>query len=141
MFLFTFTTIMAYSMYLSRIYFYFFGKFSDKASVKFVNFAINLATVILGFLGPLIKSTSIWNLASAMCGLISIVNLVCLLLLCKYGIATLKDYERQLEKGLDPVFIPKDSGFENADLWTKIVNENYKKQLDEYNKVFLEESK
>ena len=137
MFLFTFTTIMAYSMYLSRIYFYFFGKFTDKKSVKLVNFAINLATVLLGFLGPLIKSTSIWNLASAMCGLISIFNLICLLFLYKPGIETLKDYEKQLQKGLDPVFVPDNIGIKNADLWNEIVNENYKEQLDKYNEVFL----
>ena len=140
MFLFTFTTIMAYSMYLSRIYFYFFGGREDgEGGVKAASLAINIATVILAFCGPLIGSATIWNLASAMCGLISLVNLVCLALMYKPGAATLRDYERQLKKGIDPVFIPEKCGIENADIWHKIVEKDYAQELEAYKRAFPDE--
>lgn len=138
MFLFTFTTIMAYSMYLSRIYYYFFSDHIESKPVKMVNIAINIATVALGFWGPLISSSTIWNLASALCGLLSLVNLACLALLYKPGIKTLRDYERQKKMGLDPVFIPEECGIKNADLWHKIIEEDYAEELAEYRRVFPE---
>ncbi len=136
MFLFTFTTIMAYSLYLSRIYYYFFSGKTDNKYVKMVNVGINIATVVLAFLGPLISSATIWSMASAMCGLISLVNLTCLILLYKPGVATLRDYERQLAKGLDPVFVPEDCGIEHAELWHKITAEDYSQELEAYQRAF-----
>ena len=139
MFLFTFTTIMAYSMYLSRIYYYFFSDHIENKSVKLVNIAINVATVVLGFIGPLVGSATIWNLASALCGLLSLVNLACLALLYKPGVATLRDYERQLKKGIDPVFVPERCGIQGAELWHKIIAEDYADELAAYKKAFPEQ--
>ena len=75
-------------------------------------------------------------MASAMCGLISLVNLFSLILLYKPAIITLKDYEKQLKMGLDPVFIPEKYEIENAELWNKIIEEDYTTELDNYKKVF-----
>ena len=120
MFLFTFTTIMAYSLYLSRINYFFFSGYTDKKNVKIVSTLINIVTTVLAFLGPLVSSSTIWSMASAMCGLISLINLFSLILLYKPAIITLKDYEKQLKMGLDPVFIPEKYKIENAELWNKI---------------------
>lgn len=136
MFLFTFTTIMAYSMYLSRIYYYFFGNRIHDKRVKWINIGINIAAVIVAFFGPLVNPTTIWSLASALCGLLSLVNLACLILLYKPAVATLKDYERQLKEGIDPVFIPENCHIENADLWHEIIAEDYADELKVYNKAF-----
>lgn len=136
MFLFTFTTIMAYSLYLSRINYFFFSGYTDKKNVKIVSTLINIVTTVLAFLGPLVSSSTIWSMASAMCGLISLVNLFSLILLYKPAIITLKDYEKQLKMGLDPVFIPEKYGIENAELWNKIIEEDYTTELDNYKKVF-----
>lgn len=138
--LFTFTTIMAYSMYLSRIYYYFFSDCLDKPIVKAVNIAINAATVALGFVGPLVHSTLIWNMASALCGLLSLVNLACLAFLYKPGIATLRDYERQLAKGIEPVFIPERCGIKGAEYWNQIIKEDYPEELSAYQKAFAKKS-
>lgn len=137
--LFTFTTIMAYSMYLSRIYYYFFSDQLDKPIVKVVSVAINVATVTLGFIGPLVHSTLIWNMASALCGLLSLVNLACLALLYKPGIATLRDYERQLAKGIEPVFIPENCHIKDAELWHTIIQEDYSEELSAYHQAFPKE--
>ena len=136
MFLFTFTTIMAYSLYLSRINYFFFSGHTNRKNVKIVSTLINIVTTILAFLGPLVSSSTIWSMASAMCGLISLVNLFSLILLYKPAIITLKDYEKQLKMGLDPVFIPEKYKIENAELWNKIIEEDYNTELDNYKKVF-----
>lgn len=136
MFLFTFTTIMAYSMYLSRIYYYFFGSRIHEKRVKLVNIGINIATVVVSFFGPLINPTTIWSLASALCGLLSLVNLASLVLMYKPAVATLRDYERQLKVGIDPVFIPENCNIDNADLWHQIIAEDYADELKVYNKTF-----
>lgn len=91
---------------------------------------------MLGFVGPLVSSTTIWNLASALCGLLSLVNLACLALLYKPGVSTLRDYEAQLKHGLDPVFIPERCGIENAELWHRIIAEDYADELKAYKQVF-----
>lgn len=88
------------------------------------------------FVGPLVSSTTIWNLASALCGLLSLVNLACLALLYKPGVSTLRDYEAQLKHGLDPVFIPERCGIENAELWHRIIAEDYADELKAYKQVF-----
>ena len=98
MFLFTFTTVMAYSVYLRGVYHYFFGGSTQGSLVKRVGLAVNIAIVILAFFGPLISSQTIWSLASALCGVIFLVNIVCLVFLYKPGVAVLRDYERQLKK-------------------------------------------
>lgn len=139
MFLFTFTTIMAYSMYLSRIYYYFFSNRINNPTVKFINIGINVATIILAFVGPLVSSTTIWNLASALCGLLSLVNLACLGLLYKPGISTLRDYEEQLKRGVDPVFIPERCGIQGAELWHTIIAEDYADELKAYKQAFPDE--
>ena len=136
MFLFTFTTIMAYSLYLSRINYFFFSGHTNRKNVKIVSTLINIVTTILAFLGPLVSSSTIWSMASAMCGLISLVNLFSLILLYKPAIITLKDYEKQLKMGLDPVFIPEKYKIENTELWNKIIEEDYNTELDNYKKVF-----
>ncbi|BEP00050.1 alanine/glycine:cation symporter family protein [Fusobacterium nucleatum] len=138
MFLFTFTTIMAYSIYLNNINYFFFGGHTNKKNIKLISILINIAITILAFFGPLVKSSTIWSMASAMCGIISLINLISLILLYKPGIATLKDYERQLKMGIDPVFIPEECGIKDAELWNKIIEEDYSEELANYKKVFKE---
>ncbi|MBU5310986.1 alanine:cation symporter family protein [Tissierella carlieri] len=136
MFFFTFTTVMAYSVYLNCINRYLFKSDIDGVRAKKSMMYINLATVIMAFAGPLISSATIWNLASAMCGIISIVNVGSLVLLYKPGVATLKDYERQIKKGIDPVFIPENCGITNADIWNEIIRRDYADELAAYQKAF-----
>lgn len=44
--------------------------------------------------------------------------------------------KKQLKMGLDPVFIPEKYKIENAELWNKIIEEDYNTELDNYKKVF-----
>ncbi len=140
MFFFTFTTVMAYSVYLNSINRYLFKRDIDGIRAKKTMLYINLATVVMAFAGPMISSATIWNLASAMCGIISIVNVGCLVLLYKPGIATLKDYERQIKKGIDPVFIPENCGITNADVWKEIIQQDYAEELCAYQKTFPDDN-
>lgn len=134
MFLFTFTTVMAYSIYLRGVYNYFFS--GSPQTIKKAGLAVNIAIVILAFFGPLISSQVIWSIGSALCGIISLTNIVCLVFLFKPGVAVLRDYERQLKKGIDPVFIPENCGITNAHIWHEIIQTNYPKELEAYRAAF-----
>ena len=134
MFLFTFTTVMAYFIYLRGAYNYIFGRRAQ--TVKRVGLAVNIATVVFTFFGPLVSSQAIWSFASALCGILSLVNIACLVFMFKPGVAVLRDYERQLKKGIDPVFIPENCGVQNAQLWHEIIAKNYSKELEAYRAAF-----
>ena len=47
-------------------------------------------------------------------------------------------YERQLKKGIDPVFIPENCGIKNAPIWHEIIEKNYSKELEAYRAAFIE---
>ena len=136
MFLFTFTTVMAYSVYLRGVYHYFFSEPAQGHMIKKVGLAVNIAIVVLAFFGPLISSQTIWSLASTLCGIIFLINIVCLVFLYKPGVAVLKDYERHLRKGIDPVFIPENCGIKNAELWHEIIEKDYSEELKAYREAF-----
>lgn len=68
-------------------------------------------------------------------GLIAWFNLLGLLFLVKPVAAPLKDFEKQKKLGLDPVFVPKDCGIKNAELWHEITNEHYSDLIAEKNRV------
>jgi len=38
--------------------------------------------------------------------------------------------------GIDPVFIPEECGIKDAELWNKIIEEDYSEELANYKKAF-----
>ncbi|MGL5123825.1 MAG: alanine/glycine:cation symporter family protein [Fusobacteriaceae bacterium] len=60
-----------------------------------------IGMVMFGSIG---KLALVWNLADLFMGLMSVMNLIAILLLGKVAFATLKDYVKQRDLGLDPVF-------------------------------------
>lgn len=50
-------------------------------------------------------------------GLMAWLNIIAILLLRKTAFTCLKDYEKQLAEGVDPVFHPEKLGIERADYW------------------------
>ena len=136
MFLFTFTTVMAYAVYLRGAYNYIFS--GHAVTIKRVGLAVNLAIIVLAFFGPLISSQVVWSMGSALCGVLSLANIACLVCMFKPGVAVLRDYERQLKKGIDPVFIPENCGIKNAPIWHEIIEKNYSKELEAYRAAFIE---
>ena len=85
-------------------YFYAEGnfRFITKSKPALVVFRIVCCVVI--FFGAQSNLTLAWNLADIFMGLQATVNIVAILLLGKWAIAALRDYEEQRRQGLDPVF-------------------------------------
>jgi AGCS family alanine or glycine:cation symporter len=51
----------------------------------------------------------VWDVADIAMGLMALVNLVAIVLLGRWAFAALRDYHRQAEAGVDPVFIAEDA--------------------------------
>ena len=62
--------------------------------------------------GALLELATVWALADVAMGLMALVNLVALVLLGRWALGALRDFERQVRAGQDPVF----STTGNADL-------------------------
>ena len=76
--------------------------------------AIFIGTVAFGAIN---SSTLIWTMADVGVGTMAWLNLIAIMLLQKPAFIALKDYERQLKDGLNPVFHPEQLGIANATYW------------------------
>ena len=56
----------------------------------------------------------------------------------KQAISLLKDYEKQIKAGIDPVFIPSQCGIEGIKIWDEIVQEHYTQEKEIYQEIFKE---
>ncbi|GKV65131.1 MULTISPECIES: sodium:alanine symporter family protein [unclassified Sporosarcina] len=136
MFLFTFTTILAYVIYIkSNVVYLLRGNIQGRKYNKII-LTLNIFILAMAFVGPLVSADLVWNLGSALCGFLAMINTICILLLTKKGVLIFKDYEKQLKKGVDPIFIPSTIGIKNAELWDEITAENYSEEVNAYNKAF-----
>jgi AGCS family alanine or glycine:cation symporter len=62
-----------------------------------------LVVAIVGA-GSLLELEAVWALADVAMGLMALVNLVALVLLARWALGALRDFERQVKAGVDPVF-------------------------------------
>jgi alanine or glycine:cation symporter, AGCS family len=129
LFLFTFTTVLAYAFYTDSNVGYLFRENSDGMGYKATLFSSRLIICVVTFVGALMSANVVWNFGSAGVGAMAWFNVIVILLLTKPGIRTLKDYEEQKKMGLDPVFLPERCEIKGAELWATIVQKNYAKQL------------
>ena len=115
LFLFAFTTLMAYAFYTESNVAYLFKKKSG--------LMIALSRVLLlamSFYGALRTATLAWGLGDIGVGLMAWLNIIAILLLSRVGLATLKDYESQRNSGKPLRFDPEKLGIDNASLWHEI---------------------
>lgn len=78
-----------------------------------------LAAIAIGGLATL---SAVWDLADIAMGLMAIVNLTAIVLLGRWALAALKDYQRQAAEGKDPVFVADEAGLPgtlDGDIWVK----------------------
>ena len=73
--------------------------------------------VITVFLGAQADAKTVWNISDLLMGLMAVVNIVVILLIGNIAIKALKDYLAQKKKGQTPVFVAKNVGIENTDVW------------------------
>lgn len=114
LFFFAFTTIMAY-YYIAEtnIVYLMFGK-----SNKIPMFILKVVLLMSTYYGAVRTADLAWALGDVGLGLMVWLNLIAIVMLAKPALKTLKDYEEQKSRGLDPVFDPEKLGIKNADYWT-----------------------
>lgn len=60
----------------------------------------------------------LWNIADVLMGVMAIINIPMILILPNTAMKALKDYERRLKMGMNPVLKSKDIGMkEKLDCW------------------------
>jgi alanine or glycine:cation symporter, AGCS family len=86
---------------------------STKWAVKLLQLAILSAT----FYGSIKTAEVAWTLGDIGVGMMAWLNIIAILLLRKPAFKAFDDYKKQRKAGKDPVFIAKNIGLENTDLW------------------------
>lgn len=119
LFLFAFTTLMAYYYVAETNVSYMLNGSARRIGIFLMKFVL-LASA---FYGTVKTSDLAWAFGDVGLGLTVWINVIMLLFIMKPALIALKDYEQQKKEGKDPVFDPKKLGIKNADFW-----ETYKKE-------------
>ena len=73
---------------------------------------------LLILLGAGLNAKLLWGIADITMGGMTIINIPVIIILGKYAIRALKDYEKQRKEGKDPVFRAKDINLpHDVDYW------------------------
>lgn len=114
MILFAFTTLLGNLYYVDQCWCYIFKKVPGKA---FMNMYHIVAALII-FAGSVLSADLLWNIADITMGAMAVINIPVILILGKYAIRALDDYEKQRKQGKEPVFHVKDIGLPHkVDHW------------------------
>lgn len=118
-FLFAFTTLMAY-YYIAETTIVYLDR---KLRYPILKLILKFVFLIIVFMGSVQSVSLMWSLGDIGFGSMSYLNLIAIVFLSKPALRALLDFERQEKLGVDPVFDPKVAGIENAELWEDISRE------------------
>jgi len=104
MILFAFTTLLGNLYYVDQCWVYLFKKMPSKT---FMNVYYIVASLII-FVGSVLSAGLLWDIADITMGAMAVINIPVIIILGKYAIRALKDYEYQRKQGKEPVFHAKD---------------------------------
>lgn len=104
MILFAFTTLLGNLFYVDNVLNYIFGHAPSK---QFMIIYRIIASLVI-FIGSGLSAGLLWDIADVTMGGMTIINMPVILILSKYALKALKDYERQVRYGDKPVFHAKD---------------------------------
>lgn len=104
MILFAFTTLLGNLFYVDHIFNYMFGHTPSK---NFMIIYRIIASLII-FVGAGLNAGLLWDIADVTMGGMTIINMPVIIILSKYALGALKDYEKQMKNGAKPVFHVKD---------------------------------
>ncbi len=113
LFFFAFTTILAYYYIAETNVAYINRKFKT----PMLNHALKVLFLIAAVFGAVKTAELAWAIGDIGVGLMAWLNVIAILIMCKPAFASLKDYEKQMMIGLDPVFHPEKLNIKNADYW------------------------
>lgn len=104
MILFAFTTLLGNLFYVDHIFNYMFGHTPGKGFM--IVYRITAALII--FVGAGLNAGLLWDIADVTMGCMTIINMPVIIILSKYALGALRDYEKQVKNGDKPVFHVKD---------------------------------
>lgn len=113
LFFFAFTTILSY-YYISETNVSYINR---KLHRPFLFFILKLFVMGSCIFGAVKTADLAWAVGDIGVGLMAWLNIIAILLLNKKAFLCLRDYEKQLAIGLDPVFHPEKLGIKNANYW------------------------
>jgi AGCS family alanine or glycine:cation symporter len=113
LFLFAFTTLMAYYYYAETSLAY----LRRNASSPKMFHALRLVFLAVVFYGTFHTADVAWALGDVGVGLMAWLNIIAILLLTRPALTCLRDYEAQLKTGVEPVYVARKSGVDNASQW------------------------
>lgn len=122
-FLFAFTTLMAYYYIAETTMVY----LDSKLRYPILKLALKIVFLVVVYLGSVQSVSLMWGLGDIGFGSMCYLNFVAIALLSKTAIKVLKDYDRQKKSGIDPVFDPRVAGVDNADFWIEYSDRYNKK--------------
>lgn len=126
-FLFAFTTLMAYYYIAETTIVY----LDNKLKYPILTLILKIVFLITMFSGSVQSVGLMWGLGDIGFGSMSYLNLVAIVLLSKPILIAFKDYERQKKEGKDPIFDPRKVGIKDADIWEEISDKYYAAQEKE----------
>lgn len=113
LFFFAFTTIVAY-YYIAETNIAYLNR---KIHRPWLTFVLKIGLMASAVYGTVKTADLAWGLGDIGVGLMAWLNIVAILLLRNTAFICLKDYEKQLAEGVDPVFHPEKLGIKQADYW------------------------
>ena len=100
MILFAFTTLLGNLYYVDNCLVYLIKR---QPSKKFMT-AYHIVASLVVFIGAGLSADLLWGIADVTMGAMTIINMPVIIILGKYAIRALKDYEKQRKEGKRPVF-------------------------------------
>ena len=104
MILFAFTTLLGNLYYVDKALIHLMGKVPGKCFMKIYYVVASL----LIFIGAGLSADLLWNIADITMGAMTIINIPVIIILSKYAIKALKDYEEKRKTGSELYFKTKD---------------------------------
>ena len=114
MMLFAFTTLLGNLFYVDKCWGHIAGR---EPSKNFKQIYYIIASLII-FVGAGLSADFLWNVADITMGLMTLINMPVIIILSKYAVAAIKDYEIQRKQGKNPVFYAKNINLpHDVDYW------------------------
>ena len=112
-FLFAFTTLMAYYYIAETTLVYLDGKLR----FPILKLALKIVFLMVVYMGSVQSVSLMWGLGDIGFGSMCYLNFIAIVLLSRPALKVLRDFDRQKKAGQDPIFDPRIAGVENADFW------------------------
>ena len=112
--LFAFTTLLGNCFYCDNLLTY----IHKSQPGRHFMMAFRVVCALVVFMGAGMEMSMLWNIADVLMGVMAMINIPVIILLSNTALKALGDYEKQLKKGMNPVFKGTDIGMkEKMDCW------------------------